>query len=84
MVKTSDKFRENAENCVQLAEGATNAQAAIRYRRMTRAWSDLASEQDWLDGYPPQTHRSGDPEQTERASELAGPALDGLRPSPNN
>ncbi|MET4294773.1 hypothetical protein ACVW1A_007834 [Bradyrhizobium sp. LB1.3] len=45
MVKTSDKVRENAENCLQLAEGATNAQAALRYKRMAQAWSALATEQ---------------------------------------
>ncbi|MCK1479905.1 hypothetical protein IVB27_35490 [Bradyrhizobium sp. 197] len=50
MVKTSDKFRENAQNCLQLAEEATNAQAALRYKRMAQAWSALATEQDWLDG----------------------------------
>ncbi|MGY0574045.1 hypothetical protein ACTGJ9_025695 [Bradyrhizobium sp. RDM12] len=70
MVKTSDKFRENADNCSQLAEAATNAQAALRYKRMARAWSALATEQDWLDGYPTQS---------DRASELAGDAIDGLR-----
>ncbi|MCK1552638.1 MULTISPECIES: hypothetical protein [unclassified Bradyrhizobium] len=60
MVKTSDKFRENAENCLQLAEGATNAQAALRYKRMAQAWSALATEQDWLDGYPGQSDRAGE------------------------
>ncbi len=69
MVKTSDKFRENADNCLQLAEAATNAQAALRYKRMAQAWSALATEQDWLDGYPAQ----GD-----RASELAADAIDEL------
>jgi hypothetical protein len=69
MVKTSDKFRENAENCLQLAEGTTNAQATLRFRRMARAWSALAIEADWLDGYPTQN---------ERASELAGDAIDAL------
>ncbi|MCK1544020.1 hypothetical protein IVA98_05625 [Bradyrhizobium sp. 160] len=70
MAKTSDKFRENAENCLQLAEETTNAQAALRYKRMARAWSDLATEQDWLDGYP---------SQGERANELAEDAINGLR-----
>ena len=69
MAKTSDKFRQNAQNCLQLAEEANNAQAEVRYKRMARAWSDLAIEQDWLDGYPTQSHRAG---------ELAGDAIDGL------
>ncbi|MBR0884777.1 hypothetical protein ABIF65_005676 [Bradyrhizobium japonicum] len=70
MAKTSDKFRKNAHNCLQLADGATIAQATRRYKRMARAWSALAAEQDWLDGYPIQN---------DRASELAGDAIDGLR-----
>jgi len=69
MVKASDKFRENAENCQQLAEEATNAQAALRYKRMARAWAALATEQDWLDGYPSQSDRAG---------QLARDAIDGL------
>lgn len=69
MVKTSDKYRQNAQNCLQLAEEANNAQAEVRYKRMARAWFDLASEQDWLDGYPTQSDRAG---------ELAGDAIDGL------
>lgn len=69
MVKTSDKFRQNAQNCLQLAEGANNAQAEVRYKRMARAWSDLATEQDWLDGHPTQGDRAG---------QLAGDAIDGM------
>jgi hypothetical protein len=52
-----------------VAEGATNAQAALRYKRMARAWSELATEQDWLDGYPTQSDRAG---------ELAADAIDCL------
>lgn len=73
MVKISDKFRENAQNCLQLAENAKNDQTTIRYRRMAQSWSALATEQDWLDGYLTQ-----DDAQTERASELAGLAIDAL------
>ena len=69
MHKTSDKFRQNAQNCLQLAEEASNTQAEVRYRRMARAWSDLAAEQDWLDGHPTQGDRAG---------QLAGDALDSL------
>jgi hypothetical protein len=69
MVKDSDAFRENAENCLHLAESATTEQASIRFKRMSRAWFALAIEQDWLDGHPTQG---------ERATELAGDALDGL------
>jgi hypothetical protein len=71
MAKDSDAFRENAENCLHLAEEAANKPAAIRYRRMADAWTALATEQDWLDGQPAQT-------QTERASDLAEDAVDSL------
>lgn len=69
MEKNSDAFRENAENCLHLAEEAANEPAAIRYQRMARAWFALATEQDWLDGHPTQS---------ERAGELAGGTLDKL------
>jgi len=48
--KQSDHFRENAENCAQLAERATDQAAYKRYKRMEAAWRALAEEQDWLDG----------------------------------
>jgi hypothetical protein len=49
-MKQSDMFRENAENCMQLAERAEGQPAFRRYSRMARAWRALAEEQDWLDG----------------------------------
>jgi|EndMetStandDraft_8_1072994.scaffolds.fasta_scaffold1267069_2 hypothetical protein len=49
-MKLADTFRENAANCAQLAEAATSRPAIARYRRMEKAWMDLAMEQDWLDG----------------------------------
>lgn len=48
--KQSDVFRENAENCRQLAERAASEPVARRYLRMADAWIALAEEQDWLDG----------------------------------
>jgi hypothetical protein len=69
MVKDSNAFRENAENCLHLAEAAASEPAATRYRRMAQAWTCLAAEQDWLDGQPTQT---------ERATELAGGTIDRL------
>ena len=54
-MKQSDMFRENAENCAQLAEAATSEPAFQRYKRMEASWRALADEQDWLDGeIPPQ------------------------------
>ena len=49
-MKRSDIFRENAENCLQLAEQAEGRPAYRRYVRMARAWTALAREQQWLDG----------------------------------
>ncbi|MFC5324443.1 hypothetical protein [Bradyrhizobium oligotrophicum] len=49
-MKQSDLFRENADNCLQLAERAGGEPAFRRYRRMAQGWSALAFEQDWLDG----------------------------------
>lgn len=52
-MKQSDIFRENAENCLQLAERAEGQPAYRRYSRMADAWTALANEQDWLDGEIP-------------------------------
>jgi hypothetical protein len=50
VMKQSDMFRENAENCAQLAEATTSEPAFQRYKRMEASWRALADEQDWLDG----------------------------------
>lgn len=52
-MKQSDIFRDNAENCLQLAERAEGQPAHNRYLRMADAWTALANEQDWLDGEIP-------------------------------
>ncbi len=49
-MKQSELFRENAENCAQLAESAASEPLFNRYKRMEAAWLALAKEQDWLDG----------------------------------
>ncbi|MGJ4888814.1 hypothetical protein ACQR1Y_11500 [Bradyrhizobium sp. HKCCYLRH3099] len=49
-MKESDLFRENADNCLQLAEHAQGEPAYRRFRRMAQGWSALALQQDWLDG----------------------------------
>ncbi|MDE5443016.1 hypothetical protein FXV83_22715 [Bradyrhizobium hipponense] len=57
-MKQSDIFRDNAENCLQLAERAEGQPSYKRYSRMAEAWMALANEQDWLDGeIPPVTDR---------------------------
>ena len=50
LMKQSDLYRQNAENCTQMAEGARGEPAYNRYKRMEAAWLALAEEQDWLDG----------------------------------
>jgi len=52
-MKQSDIFRDNAENCLQLAERSEGKPAYKRYSRMADAWTALAQEQDWLDGEVP-------------------------------
>ncbi|WP_083842499.1 hypothetical protein [Bradyrhizobium sp. ORS 375] len=49
-MKQSDIFRENADNCLHLAERAESDPASRRYTRMAQGWRALALEQDWLDG----------------------------------
>ncbi|MGJ4881355.1 MULTISPECIES: hypothetical protein [unclassified Bradyrhizobium] len=49
-MKQSDLFRENADNCLQLAERTQEEPAFRRYRRMAQGWNALALQQDWLDG----------------------------------
>jgi hypothetical protein len=50
MIKQSDLYRQNADNCMQMAEAAKGEPAYNRYKRMEAAWLALAEEQDWLDG----------------------------------
>jgi hypothetical protein len=49
-MKQSEQFLENAENCAQLAERASDGPTHLRYKRMEVAWRALAVEQDWLHG----------------------------------
>lgn len=49
-MKQSEHFLENADNCAQLAERATDQPTHLRFKRMEAAWRALAEEQDWLDG----------------------------------
>jgi hypothetical protein len=57
-MRQSDIFRDNAENCRQLAERAEGQPAFKRYTRMSQAWLALAAEQDWLDGEVPPLRES--------------------------
>jgi hypothetical protein len=42
--------RENAENCDELAENATDAPSKRRFERLADSWRVMAETQDWLDG----------------------------------
>jgi len=53
-MKESTILRQNAENCLRLAEAAPNEPAFKRFIRMARGWRALANEQAWLDGEPRQ------------------------------
>jgi hypothetical protein len=50
LMKQSDVYRQNAENCMQMAEAAQGEPAYNRFKRTAAAWLALAEEQDWLDG----------------------------------
>jgi hypothetical protein len=54
-MKPSEIFKENAENCAELAaaEPSKEGPAYKRYKRMEEAWQALAQEQEWLDGEVP-------------------------------
>ena len=52
-MKQSDLLRENAGNCLLLAERTTDEPSVKRYSQMANAWLALAHEQDWLDGEIP-------------------------------
>ena len=48
--KQSDVYRQNADNCLELADTATTDPERQRFMRMEVSWRALATEQDWLDG----------------------------------
>ena len=73
-MKQSEIFRDNAENCAQLAENAAGEPAFQRYKRMEAAWLALAEEQDWLDGEVSPAPGKGS------ASREFGPPISGTKP----
>jgi hypothetical protein len=44
------KPRKNAENCAEKAQTATASQDRARFKRMEKAWENLANNQAWLEG----------------------------------
>ena len=65
-MKQHNQFRENAENCAELAMKAPDEPSKARYKRMEAAWLALAQEQDWLDGEidPARSGTNGDAGET--------------------
>jgi hypothetical protein len=45
--------RENAENCAELAENATDTPSKRRFERLADSWRVMAETQDWLNGKMP-------------------------------
>ena len=50
MQKSSEGLRKNAENCAEKAEKASSEPEKARFKRMEKAWENLADNQAWLDG----------------------------------
>ena len=59
-MKQSEIYRQNAENCAYLAEGALNEPTRQWYKLMEAAWSGVADEHDWIDGAPSLAARAKD------------------------
>ena len=49
-MQKSDELRKNAENCAEKAKTASTLQATARFKRMEKAWKNLADNQAWLEG----------------------------------
>lgn len=49
-MQKSDDLRKNAENCAEKAQTATTWQDRARFKRMEKAWENLANNQAWLEG----------------------------------
>jgi len=49
-MQESDDLHKNAENCAEKAQTATTQQDRARFKRMEKAWENLAASQAWLEG----------------------------------
>lgn len=49
-MQKSDDLRKNAENCAEKAQIATTPHDRARFKRMEKAWENLANNQAWLEG----------------------------------
>ena len=62
-MQKSDDLRKNAENCAEKAQTASTPKEKARFKRMEKAWENLADNQAWLEGgqegSPPSVVNSG-------------------------
>src|SRR5258705_10882797 len=49
-MKQADLYRQNAENCMLMAEAAKGGPAYNGNKLMELAWPPLAEKQDWVEG----------------------------------
>jgi hypothetical protein len=49
-MRKSNSLRRNAENCADKADAATTSQDRARFKRMEKAWENLADNEAWLEG----------------------------------
>lgn len=49
-MKTSERYRLNAENCAALAGMAKEQESRLRFLRMEQAWRALALDEEYLEG----------------------------------
>jgi hypothetical protein len=46
----SDELRQNADNCVEMAQSTDSDPKKKRFERMAEGWNSVAETQAWLDG----------------------------------
>jgi hypothetical protein len=49
-MQKSDDLRRNAEDCAEKADAATTPHDRARFKRMEKAWKNLADNQEWVEG----------------------------------
>jgi hypothetical protein len=59
-MQKSDDLLRNAENCAERADAAVTEPEKNRFKRMEKAWKNLADTQAWLDGEKPETPNGTD------------------------
>ena len=60
-MERSKEFRKNADACSEIADAQQNGPKKKRFERLAEGWSDLADQQDWLDGEPERKRSAKEP-----------------------